>query len=94
MRGRGPHQEAHAGAGIATVDHILGLHEPPDAHAANDPFLAHLLHAGTEGPHRGPRVQHVLPLQQTRHPRLAHRHRPQNKAPVADRLVARHMGLA
>ena len=96
--GRGrhrPHDQPHAGARIAAVDHVLGLGEAAHAHALHRPVAAAVIgDLRSEGAHRLRGVQHVLAFQQPRDPGLAHGQRPQDQRPVADRLVAGHMGLA
>ena len=87
-----PHDQPHAGARIAAIDHATRLAKTTDANAMDPPFaIAQPLDFGPKGLHRAPGIQHVLSLQKPRNPGLAHSHRPQDQTAMRDRLVARHL---
>ena len=93
--GHGAHDQPHARAGIAAIDHILGFGETAHPHPMHMPdAIVVAADLGPEGAHRAGRIQHILPLQKAGDHRLAHRHRPKDERAVRDRLVARHIGHA
>ena len=93
--GHAAHDQPHAGAGIAAVDHIGGFGKATDPHAMHRPCaVAVARHFGPEGAHCLGGVQHILAFQQAGDAGFADRHRTKDQRAVADRLVAGHFGAA
>ena len=90
-----PHQQPHAGAGIAAVDHIVRLGKAADTHPVHGIGAAAVVDdLGPESAHGFGGVEHVLPLQKPGDRGLAHGHGAKDQAAVRDRLVAGHFGGA
>ncbi len=91
VRRHGPHQEPRAGAGIAEIEHVVGLRQAADAGAGDGPdAVAAALDAGPHRAQRRGRAQHVVALEQAGDARAPDRKRAQDEGAVRDRLVARH----
>jgi uncharacterized protein (TIGR02300 family) len=95
LAGEDAHQQAGARAGVAEVEHLLGLGEPGLAAALHAPAArAQPLDRHAQRAHRPRRAQHVLALEQALDQGGARGERGEHQRPVRDRLVARQAGGA
>jgi hypothetical protein len=90
-----PHEKTGTGAGIAEIEHIGGLDQPPDAAADHPPHaLVVAPGLGPQGPHGSGAAQHVLAFEQAMDLALAHGQGAHHEGAVGDRFVARHAGVS
>src|SRR5262249_23667752 len=77
------HDQAATGAGIAEVEHAVGLAEAADADAVNPPrAFAGALDASAQRPHNLGGIDYVLALEQPRNARLTDRERADDQGAV------------
>jgi hypothetical protein len=84
-----PHQQPHAGPGVAEVQDLLRLSKAADAHTPSPPGSRRLAaQLDTHPPQRSGGREHVLAFEQAVDPALAYSHGGQHQGTVRDRLVA------
>jgi hypothetical protein len=95
MGGKESEQEPRRGAGVAEIEHILGLDEGADAAARCVPHaILRALDLSPKRTHRRRGPQDVLPFEQAMDPALAQRNAAQHQRAMGDRLVARNADAA